>query len=333
MRLPSFIRHDIGLKLVALALAIFLWINVAERREVEIVAEIPLKYDIAPDLTFASEVPTKVRVRIRGRGKFLRWRLGDVYMLVDLTPAGRGIVTNVISPGAAVVPADKDVKILEVIEPKAIRVELDKLVTMKIPPKPVFKGSIPDDKVMIGKPSTEPKVVVVAGAKQVLDTLDAIPTQPIDLGQLAKKGKVIARLNLSGLPSVTSDTHEIAVLARIEQRKQLGIPSVPLEPIPKRRIKAKFTPDSVDIFISGAESQVDSLDLQELKLVVNVSELPKGQLIFRPFIRDGIIYFRVWPAGKEASEEPAYELPAQLKAPYKLKVVEISPQEIGFVQR
>ncbi len=333
MKLPAFIRHDLGLKVAALALAIFLWINVAERREVEIVAEIPLKYNIASNLTFASEVPTKVKVRIRGKGKFLRWRLGDVYMLVDLTPAGRGIVTNVVSPGAAVIPADKDIKILEVIEPKAIRVELDKLVTVKLPPKPVFKGSIPEDRIMIGKPSTQPKVIVVAGAKQVLDTLSAIPTEPVDLGQLAKKGKIGAKLDFSKYPFVTSDTREVTVLARIEPRKELGIPSVPLVPVARRHIKAKFTPDSLDIFISGAESQIDSLDLQELKLVVNVSKLPKGQLIFRPVVKDGVAYFRVWPAGKDTSEEPSFELPAQLEAPYKLDVIEVSPQEIGFVQR
>ncbi len=333
MRLPNFIRHDLGLKLAALALAIFLWVNVAERRPVELVVDVPLKYRIGSDLIFASEVPKKAKARIRGRGKFLRWRLGDVYFLIDLSPAGKGIVTHVVSPGGVQIPPDKEIEVVEVLEPKAIKVELDKLVTIKLPPKPVFKGSIPEDKVMIGKPSTEPKQVVVAGAKQLLDTLSVIPTEPIDLGQLAKKGKVAARIDLRGLPYVTSDTEQITVLARIESRKKLAIPSVPIEPVSRRRVKAKFTPDSLDISISGAESQVDSLDLQELKITINVSNLPRGQLIFRPYVKQGLLYFKIWQAGKDVSEEPSYELQAKLIAPYKLDVVEVSPEEIGFVQR
>jgi len=333
MRLPDFIRHDLGLKLAALALGIFLWVNVAERRPVELVVDLPIKYNIASDLTFVSQVPTKAKARIRGKGKFLRWRLGDVYFLIDLSPAGKGIVTHVVSPGGVQIPPEKDIEVIEVIEPKAIRVELDKLVTIKLPPRVIFKGSVPRDRVMIGKPVTEPKRIVVAGAKQLLDTLTAVPTEPVDLGQLAKKGKVTAKIDLGGLPYVTSDTEEITVIARVEPRKELGIPSVPIEPKSKRRVKAKFTPDSLDIFISGAESQIDSLDLQDLKIVVDVSDLPRGQLIFHPYVKEGRLHFKVWQAGKDISEEPSYELTAEIVAPYRLEVIEVSPEEIGFVQR
>jgi hypothetical protein len=334
VRIPAFLRHDIGLKLAALALAVFLWVNVAERRQVEVIADLPLKYtNMAPDMTFAAEVPKVARARVRGRGKFLKWRMGDVYFAIDLSPAGAGIVTHVVSPSEVVIPPDKDIEVLEVIEPKAIRVELDTLVTRKLPPRLVFQGEMPEDKVMIGRPHVEPADVVISGAKSVIGTLASVKTEEIDIGQIAKKGKVEAKIDLSGLPFVTSDVEEITVSARVEPRKELGIPSVPVEPVSGRGIKGKFTPDSLDIMISGAESQVDSLDPQDLHLAVDVTNLPSGQLVFTPVVREGRLFFEVRAVGPDREDQRVFEIKARLESPYRFQIVSAAPNEISFVQR
>jgi YbbR domain-containing protein len=334
VKIPSFFRDDIGLKIAALTLAVFLWVNVAERRQVEVIADLPLKYtNMAPDMTFAAEVPQEARARIRGRGKFLKWRIGDVYFAIDLSPAGAGIVTHVVSPSEIVTPPDKEIEVLEVIEPKAIRVELDTLITKKLPPELVFKGDVPDDKVMIGNPWADPAEIVIAGAASIVGALSSVTTQEIDLGQLAKKGRVTAKIVLADLPSVTSDVEEIAVNVRVEPRKELGIPSVPIESVSGRGVKARFTPDSLDVVISGAASQVDSLDPQELRLVVDVTALPSGQLVFRPVVRDGDLIFEVRSVGRDREDEHVVEVRARLESPYRFELVSAAPDEISFVQR
>ena len=334
MRIPAFLKHDIGLKIAALALAVFLWVNVAERRQVEVITDLPLKYtNMAPDMTFAAEVPMVAQARVRGRGKFLKWRMGDVYFAIDLSPAGAGIVTHVVSPSEVVVPPDKEIEVLEVIEPKAIRVELDTLVTRKVPPRLVFQGEVPEDKVMIGRPFAEPAEVVIAGAECVIGTLATVATEEIDIGQLAKKGRINSKIDLSGLPFATSDVEDIAVSVRVESRKELGIPSVPVEPVCGRGIKGKFTPDSLDIMISGAESQVDSLDPQDLRLVVDVTNLPSGQLVFAPVVREGRLFFEVRAVGPDREDERVFEIRARLESPYRFELVSAAPDEISFVQR
>lgn len=333
MRIPRAVRHDVGLKVAALALAVFLWVNVAERREVEVIAHLPLRYTNRPtDMIFADMVPEQATARIRGRGKFLRWRLGDAYFAIDLSPAGEGIVTHVVSPSEVVIPPDKDIEVLEVIEPKAIRVELDKLVTKRLPPMISLKGEVPGDKVLIGRVSADPAEIVVAGAQRIIDTLSAVPTEEIDLGQLAKKHQVEARVDLSGLPFVTSDVEKVTASGRIEPKKELWIPSVPIEAVSRTGAKARFTPDSLDVVIAGAESYVDSLDPQDLKLLVNVTNLPRGQLVFSPRIMDGSLYFEVRSAGRDVGEE-VFEVKARLESPYPFDLQSAAPEEIGFVQR
>ena len=157
MRLPGWIRHDIGLKVAALALAVFLWVIVAERREVELTVDLPLRYtDMPADMIFTAEVPHEAKARIRGKGKFLRWRLDNVYFRINLSVAGEGIVTHVVSSGEAEIPPDKEIEVLEVLEPKAIRVELDQRVTREIPVGIRLEGEVPGDKVMIGRARSDP---------------------------------------------------------------------------------------------------------------------------------------------------------------------------------
>ena len=158
-------------------------------------------------------------------------------------------------------------------------------------------------------------------------------TETVDRGQLAKKGRVEARIDLAGLPYVTGDVDKVAIVARVEDRKELGIPSVPLEAPVGRGDKALFTPDSLDIVISGAQSQVDSLDPQDLKLVVDAHDLPKGQLIFSPKIRDGKLYFEVRAAGQSDQNVQVFEVRSRLESPYNFDLVLAEPSEIGFVKR
>jgi len=333
MRVPYAIKHDIGLKVVALLLAIFLWVNVAERREVVFTVDLPLRYTNMPaEMTFASEVPREVKVEVRGRSKFLRWKLKDVYFAIDLSPAEGGIVTHIISPSEVRMPPDKNLEILEIMEPKAIRVELDKLVTRKLPPRPLLEGKLPEGRVMIGRPRTEPEEIVISGAEKIVSQLDSVPTFPVDRDDLGKHGRAETKVDLSGLLYVESDVREVAVVARVESIKDLGIPSVPIEAPARRGMRVRFTPDSLDVVISGAESLVDSLDPAELKIVVDVTGLPDGQLLFSPAVKEGSLFFEVRPVG-DTDNEQVFEIRATLEAPHEFKIVSALPEEISFVKR
>jgi hypothetical protein len=333
MRLPVWIRHDLGLKIMALLLAVFLWVVVSERREVEMTVDLPIKYTGMPaDLIFTAEPPKTARALIEGKGKFLRWRLKGVYLDVNMSAATEGVFAQGIGEGMAEIPAGSGTKVLEVIEPKAVRLELDKRVTREIPVAVRVKGEIPDDKIMIGKIKRAPAEVVVDGGEKIVKSIDSLRTEPVDLGQLAKRDRVKAKIDLTGLPYVTSAVSDVDVSARIEDRKELGIPSVPIEAPVGRGEKALFTPDSLDVTISGAQSQVDSLEPQELRLEVDARDLPKGQLVFTPRVSEGGLYFEVRSTGKPEDED-VFEVRATLLAPYHFDLISVEPSEIGFVKR
>ncbi|HVP57686.1 MAG TPA: hypothetical protein VMU02_06275, partial [bacterium] len=172
---PGILRiftEDLGIKVAALLLALFLWFNVAEKRPVEGVTELPLRYANLPaNLAFASKAPASAKVRVRGAGRFMRWKLKDVYLSVNLSLASRGTNTHLISPAEVVMPSERGIEVLEVIDPKAVRVDLDIIGSRQVPVTPVFRGELAADKVMIGTPAVEPVKVTVTGAQRIVATL------------------------------------------------------------------------------------------------------------------------------------------------------------------
>lgn len=335
MRFPEVMKRNLGMKIVALAFSLFLWFNIAGRREIEVVASLPVRYTNMPaGMTFVEEVPAEARARVLGRGRFLKWQLDDVYFGIDLSAAGEGIVTHVVSPGEAVIPPDKDgVEVLEVIDPKAIRVELDKLVTREIRVEPVMRGEIDGDKVLIGTPRSDPAEVVIAGAEKIIGSLKGITTQPVDMSQLARRDYVETSVDLSAWAFVECDPNQVRVSARIEDRKEIGIPSVPIEPVADKSLKVKFTPEAIDIVISGAVSQVDSLHPEDVRLLVDLGNLPTGQIVLTPSIEDNVLRFEGRVVARSEDELQPFVVRARLEAPYRFRFVSVTPIDIGLVIR
>jgi YbbR domain-containing protein len=328
-------RRNWGMKIAALAFSLFLWFNIAGRREIEVVMSLPVRYtNMPPDMTFVAEVPVEAKARVRGRGRFLKWQLEDVYFGIDLSAAGEGIVTHVVSPGEAIVPPDKDdVEVLEVVEPKAIRVELDRLSTKEIPVEPVMRGELDSHKVLVGRARSDPAVVVVAGADKLIGNLKGITTDAVDINQLARRDYVETAIDLSSWAFVESDPAAVRISARIEDRKELGIPAVPIEPVADKSLKVKFTPESIDIVISGAASHVDSLHPEDVRLLVDLGNLPKGQIVLTPRVENDVLRFegKVVARGEEGLQP--FVVRARLEAPYRFNFVSVTAIDIGLVIR
>jgi YbbR domain-containing protein len=334
MKLPGFLSNDLGLKLAALLLALFLWVNVAERRPVELVADVPLVFTNMPvGMTFAHKVPATVKARMRGNGRFLRWKAKDIHFEVSLSPAGKGVVTHVLSAAEAVVPRDKGIELLEIVDPKAIMVELDLLSSKEVAVVPTVRGDLASERVLVEGPTVEPAKVMIAGAEHVLAQLSSVPTEPIDANHLARRGRVTVRLDFSDLPPLSSDVELVTVAARAEPRKEIGIPAVPIGVESGHAVNARFSPEAVDMVVSGAASQIDSLDPRSVKLVADLSGIPHGAMVLRPMVREGSLHLEMVPQVRDQEQAEVFDILARVESPYKLEIVSIAPDEIRLVLR
>lgn len=332
MGLVEIFKRDLGLKIAAVLLAVFLWFNVSEQKEIEAIVEMPLRYINMPSgLTFASEPPSTAKARIKGKGKFLRWRLKDIAAVIDLSPATIGAVTHIVSPGEVMIPKNHQVEVLEIIDPKAVRIDLDRSATKEVPVEINLSGQMPDDRKMIGKPLAIPNTVRLSGPKRLVDELTSLKTEPVELGHLGRKGKVNVFLDLPNRSLLTTNVDEIEVVARIEPRRSLEIPSVPVILISRPGLKSRVSPDSLDITISGGQTQVDSLALERLVLLIDVSSLGKGLFELRSRVESGRLLFDA--RSMQSGWEKPVVVHAVLDVGFEIDITAVKPERLDLAQR
>ncbi|HVF58702.1 MAG TPA: CdaR family protein [Thermoanaerobaculia bacterium] len=169
-----------GIRLLALAIAVAIWFSVSldERRKLsEKVVEASVSYNRPRGMIILDPVGT-VEVRLRGTERAIRQLnpdLVDVEINLARTPEGQ--VTVPLGPDDVLTPDGLEVVS---IRPNAIRVELDREITRRVPVEPVLVGE-PAAGATVGKPEVLPNQVQVTGPESLLSRLRSLPTAPIGL--------------------------------------------------------------------------------------------------------------------------------------------------------
>lgn len=172
---------DLGLKLVALFLAIVLWIFVSAPR-LEPVSErafpAPLSIVRLPrDLVITTQLPDTVTVRLRGRASDLRSVPSqNLEVILDLNWAQPGDATITLRP-QAVNNVPPDVEALS-IEPNKIRFRVEQLRQRVVPIRPFLVGSVPDNFVA-GEPTVTPGEALISGPSSQIRTTVEVATERV----------------------------------------------------------------------------------------------------------------------------------------------------------
>jgi YbbR domain-containing protein len=172
------ILHNIGLKLLSLAIAVLLWMAVAREPKAEVAITVPIEFTNAPDdLEISSETIPQVQVRERGPANTVHV-LGpaEVHAVIDLRSASPGEHTYDLSPNK--IRAPRDVETIQVI-PSQFRISFDKRGNKKVPVKPrVIGASAPGFR--LGDVKVEPEYVNIAGPEQRVNAVESVITDPVD---------------------------------------------------------------------------------------------------------------------------------------------------------
>src|SRR5690348_16504617 len=98
--MKQFFTDNVGWKLLALAIAVALWIAVAREPELATSLSVPVQLkNIPDDLDIGSNVPDQVHLEVRGpSGRLSRDNLSTAAMILDLADARAGERTYTIRP-------------------------------------------------------------------------------------------------------------------------------------------------------------------------------------------------------------------------------------------
>jgi len=182
---PAIFRN-LGLKVLALAIALIVWFTFAAQRRERISERtypIPLSLvNIPPRMVIASPLPPSVEVRLRGPFTPLRQLdPSKLEAVIDLADAEQG--EKLYRLGPEDINAPQEVEVIS-ISPAEIRVVLDTAAEKSVPIEPKLVGQ-PAAGFMVEEVSVEPRTARLVGATSLINPMTKVSTDPVPVDDRA----------------------------------------------------------------------------------------------------------------------------------------------------
>jgi diadenylate cyclase len=189
--MSEFIRRRVlpnfGLKLLALALAVALWLAVSHDPVAEVAVEVPIEFhNMPPNLEISSESIPRLQIRLRGPQRLVR-RLqpSDVYADIDLNALRPGDRTFDLT--AEQIHQPSGLEVVQVI-PSQFRVAFDTRATRSVEIQARVVGA-PAAGYNLGTIAVDPARITISGPEKHVSAIEAAITDPVDVsGAMTRMG-------------------------------------------------------------------------------------------------------------------------------------------------
>jgi YbbR domain-containing protein len=171
--------HHFGLKLLALLLAVALWVKVARDPIAEVEMKVPIEFRNLPEnLEIDSASFTEAQVRVRGPERLIhRLVSGDVRAEIDLSSVHPGERTFDLNTQQIHLP--QDLKVVQII-PGQFQLSFDLRMTRTVEIRPRVTGTFARG-MRVKQVSADPPNLLITGPRRRVEAIEAATTDPVDV--------------------------------------------------------------------------------------------------------------------------------------------------------
>ena len=263
----DYVLENTGLKVLALLITAVLWLSVASRPVTQIALNsVPIEFHNwpeSPNLTVSKYDTLNARVYLEGPREVIESMRGAQFSVAaDMTG---------VEPGVRLIPLNIDTKSLPAnvrvkdIEPRKIRVTVERVVEREVPIVPRFEGKPPANFEVIDW-HINPDTVKIGGAESQVHDITEVSTETVSLTDRAAAFTDLVAIDI-GSPNLSlseSSGGKVTLSVNVgEIRKERVIANVPVTVLDgPPRIRA--VPATVSVTVYGPRSMVDSLTSGDL---------------------------------------------------------------------
>lgn len=332
-----FMRRDAGLKIISVSLALIVWYNAGTKQSVEYNIRIPLEVRNLPSqFVLVGDIPESARIRVRGKGKFFKFRMKEVMASIDASEAEPGLFLRPLTVQDVVLPPGSDAEIREVLAPRMVRAEVDRKVRRRVPVEPVLAGSPPQGYTTVGSPRVSPDSVDLVGPERFIGSLSTARLEDLELSRVRGEVNVKRRVDISGTQSIEAIPAEAQVTITVERVTEIELATVPVHVRSAGRNEVvSVTPNVVSVRLSGPASLLTSVSADTLALLIEGAGLTPGNHNFRTDLvgANRVLLLPVDASegsGSESAARTGYRA-ARLAIPPAIHIVEIVPSHFSIV--
>ncbi|MBS1851366.1 MAG: hypothetical protein JST79_10670 [Acidobacteria bacterium] len=211
--LQRLVVHNFTLKLIALVLAVGLWLAVARDPIAEVAVDVPIEFRNMPaDLEISSEQVPQAQVRVRGPERLIhQMRLSDLHLEIDLSTIKPGQRTFDLTSHEVQHPPS-GLEVVQVV-PSQLHMAFDARLTRQVEVRPRVVGSFASG-YHLGRILVDPPFVTISGPRKRVETVDAAITDPIDASGVLDQANFVRHAYVSDplVQVLNSDPVRIAVI-------------------------------------------------------------------------------------------------------------------------
>lgn len=192
----NILTENLTIKIISIALALFLWFFVTFKGQTETSLDIPLEFKNTPsDMEVFKQSAKKISVSISARERILKEiSQNDIRVVVDLSNVKLGENSIPITKSSIKLP--RGIEILR-IDPSTVKLLVDKKEQKTIPVRPLITGK-PEKGFIISAVEVNPPLIKIEGAQKELDRIRLIKTEPIDIEGISESITVQAKIDPEG---------------------------------------------------------------------------------------------------------------------------------------
>lgn len=269
--------RNIGLKLLALAIASLLWFTMAGEHVVERVVHVPLEMQNRPErLELVGQLPDQVEVRLQGSSGLLsRLQPGDIVAILDLEGARPG--SRLFHLRTDQVRSPFGVSVSQVI-PQTISLAFEVGHSRVVPVRPDVEGE-PAPGYMVGKITVSPTSVEVVGPSSDVHALREATTEPVSIDG--------ATGNVADEVTVGVDDSSLRLQEPVTAKVSVEILPSPIErTFTTVRVEARNTPagtvavtvpEAISVSVRGGRDALAALEASQVVAYVDLAGLRPGR--------------------------------------------------------
>ena len=273
--------RNLGLKLLAIALASLLWLTVAGQHVVERNIRVPLEFRNVPQsMEIVGNAPDTIDVRLRGSSAVLtRLQPGEIVAVLDVSGGRTG--SRLFHILAEDVRAPFGVEVTQVV-PSTLSLELEKSARRRVPVNAATDGQ-PAPGYVIGNKIVDPPMVEIMGPESRVRQISEATTEPVSIRDARARVRDTVNVGVidSSVRLVQPEKAQVTVEiwpAPVERR----LTDVPIRwrNLPAG-LSAQLSPNLTSVTVRGTEEVVSGLRPDGILAYVDLAGLGAGRYNLR----------------------------------------------------
>lgn len=272
------VRENLGLKFIALFLALGAWVYVHSESDMLLETTVPLDLSGIPaEFERVGEAPEPINLRLRGPEFTLsNLERSDVKLSTGLGSMGMHSGENEIELVADMVQVPLGVTVEE-IAPMRVTITLEPRANREMPVTPSIVGK-PAEGYEVAGITMVPNRMTVQGPASAVAAIESLETAPIRIENDSKERRAQVRVSPTGpssaqvrLVGATTSTDVTVVIRRIQSERSFTNVALRVIGLPDDAPQPQLEPATASVLVRGPEERLDRINAADLQVTLDLT--------------------------------------------------------------